>query len=397
MTREAETVMKWASLAAPILACASGSFLLAQDLSGGHGAPIPLAAIVAEAENNNSQIAAAGHAWRAAAGFSNNAPAGNSRPSTDADKHSSADAAQLEAATQRAEVQILRSNIVDRAKTIYLRLAYLYQMYDLDDRGTDDLAALIQSELSKYGQGLGAQSEALDAQLARTRLLRQTTQHHEEVGGLQAELKGLLHRDPDSPDIIPETTSPTKLKMSASELLTAAGGRNPILIEDRAIIDAESARLDSIKRGVKLDSAPGFLLRHTGTDAPDNYVLVPVGPPSSSGPSDVEIARAGERLASSRSEESEDRLRQLAEVEKQYTIAISAEILMRECKEGLIPQSRAVYESKLAAYQSDRERFGAVIQAFLGQIEFEDDYLQALLEHETALAHLEALTGEKLR
>jgi hypothetical protein len=70
---------------------------------------------------------------------------------------------------------------------------------------------------------------------------------------------------------------------------------------------------------------------------------------------------------------------------------------MRECREGLIPQSKAVYQSKLAGYQSDREKFGAVIEAFLDELKFEDDYLQALLDHETALAHLETLTGEKLR
>jgi len=70
---------------------------------------------------------------------------------------------------------------------------------------------------------------------------------------------------------------------------------------------------------------------------------------------------------------------------------------MRECREGLIPQSKAVYQSKLAGYQSDREKFSAVIEAFLDELTFEDDYLQALLDHETALAHLETLTGEKLR
>jgi len=102
-------------------------------------------------------------------------------------------------------------------------------------------------------------------------------------------------------------------------------------------------------------------------------------------------------LENSHSQASEDRLRLLAEVQKQYVVVASSDELMRECKQGLIPQSKAVYQSKLAGYQSDRERFSAVIEALLDEINFENDYLQALLDHETALAHLETLTREKLR
>jgi hypothetical protein len=43
------------------------------------------------------------------------------------------------------------------------------------------------------------------------------------------------------------------------------------------------------------------------------------------------------------------------------------------------------------------EKFSAVIEAFQDEINYESEYLQALLEHETALAHLETLTGEQLR
>jgi len=357
---------------------------------GGHSGPTPLADLLIEAENNNTEIAAAEHTWRAAELRSQPAagtPAAN--PS-----ESPAATSELEAATQRAQIDTLRAGIADRVKTIYLRLAYLFQMYDLDERGEDDLSALIQTQLSKYGRGLGSQSDVIEAQIERTKILRETTLHHEEVGGLEAELKGLLHREPDSPEIVPEPTTLSKLNQSVSELLAAAGKQNPTLIADRAIIDAESSRLDSIKHGVEPDSTIGFMLRHTGVDDPDNYLLVAH---TSAAPSGSEAGQAAEILYSSRSEQSEDRLRQLAEVERQYTFVISSEELMRECKDGLIPQSKALYDSKLAAYQTAQEKFGAVIQAFLNELTFEDDYLQAILEHETSLAHLETLTGEKLR
>jgi outer membrane protein TolC len=375
-------------LLSSVLALAAGPFLYAQ--ASGHGGPTPLADLVIEAENNNTEIVAAEHTWRAAELLArldaeNPAAKPNQIPST---------TAQLEAATQRAQIDTLRAAIADRVKTIYLRLAYLFNMYDLEERGEDDLSALIQTRLSTYGRGLVSQSEVIEAQIERTKLLREITLEHEEVGGLQAELKGLLHREPDSPEIVPELTTLTRLNKSVSELLTAAGKQNPTLIADRAIIDAESSRLDSIKHGVEPDSAVGFMLRHTGVDDPDNYVLV--AHPAEA-PKESEAGQAEEILDSSRSEESEDRLRQLAEVERQYTFVISSEDLIRESKDGLIPQSKALYESKLAAYQTGQERFGAVIEALLNELSFEDQYLQDILEHETSLAHLETLTGEKLR
>jgi outer membrane protein TolC len=270
-------------------------------------------------------------------------------------------------------------------------------MYDIDDRGSADLAALIQNEVSKYGLGMGSQAEVLEAQLERTKLLRETTLQHEEVGGLQANLKALLHRLPDSPDIIPESFAVTPLKRAASDLFLKTAAQNPTLVADSRMIEAQSAQLDAAKADTDSEFNLGYTFPQTGEGYRDGYVLtfnrqLPRGPGE-----DDRIAAAIERVETSHSQASEDRLLRLAEVQKQYVIVTSSDELMRECREGLIPQSKAVYQSKLAGYQSDREKFSAVIEAFLDELTFEDDYLQALLDHETALAHLETLTGEKLR
>jgi hypothetical protein len=270
-------------------------------------------------------------------------------------------------------------------------------MYDLDDRGAADLAALIQNEVSKYSLGMGSQAEVLQAQLERTKLLRETTLQHEEVGGLQATLKALLHRPADSPDIIPETVLATPLKRAASDLFLKAAKQNATLTADNRTIEAQSAQLDAAKADTDSDFSLGYTFPQTGENYRDGYVLIFNMQRAQGGGADARVGAAIERLESSRSQASEDQLRQLAEVQKQYVVVTNSDELMKECKEGLIPQSKAVYQSKLAGYQSDREKFSAVIQAFLEEIAFEDDYLQALLDHETALAHLETLTGEKLR
>jgi hypothetical protein len=77
--------------------------------------------------------------------------------------------------------------------------------------------------------------------------------------------------------------------------------------------------------------------------------------------------------------------------------ATSDEELLKEYREGLIPQSDAAYRSTLSAYSSNREQFIHVLTYFTDVLSLKLEYAQTLVDHETALAHLETLTGATLR
>ena len=71
--------------------------------------------------------------------------------------------------------------------------------------------------------------------------------------------------------------------------------------------------------------------------------------------------------------------------------------LLKEYREGLIPQSDAAYRATLSAYSSNREQFTHVLTYFTDVLSLKLEYAQTLVDHETALAHLETLTGATLR
>lgn len=88
---------------------------------------------------------------------------------------------------------------------------------------------------------------------------------------------------------------------------------------------------------------------------------------------------------------------QLAATQQQYVQAASDAELLKEYREGLIPQSDAAYRATLNAYASNREQFTHVLSYFTELLNLKIEFAKTLANHEMALAHLESLTGATLR
>ena len=111
----------------------------------------------------------------------------------------------------------------------------------------------------------------------------------------------------------------------------------------------------------------------------------------------AEIAEATEKRSEAQQTLSVHLQQQLADVQQEYVKATSDEELLKEYREGLIPQSDAAYRATLSAHSSNREQFIHVLSYFTDVLGLRLEYAQTLVDHETALAHLETLTGATLR
>jgi len=54
-------------------------------------------------------------------------------------------------------------------------------------------------------------------------------------------------------------------------------------------------------------------------------------------------------------------------------------------------------QAGMAAYQSNRQDFQALLASFLDVLKVDEEYWQMLAEHEAAVAQLEEVTGLSLR
>src|SRR5262249_21505694 len=89
--------------------------------------------------------------------------------------------------------------------------------------------------------------------------------------------------------------------------------------------------------------------------------------------------------------------RVLSEIKQQAVFVRASEERLKIYSDGLIPQSDATFRSGMAAYQSGRQDFASLLSSFLDVLNANLEYRHELVEHESALARLERLTGVTLR
>src|SRR5262249_48645669 len=141
----------------------------------------------------------------------------------------------------------------------------------------------------------------------------------------QAQLKRILHRTQDSPDIVAESQRSTALTFTAAELLAKVAGGNPNLQESAAAIEKTKAAVELARREFKPDFQIPYMYENTDRQFRDYYILsfsmnLPRRKPR-------EAALAQAQINVERSELEKDAQLQgvLAEVQKQYVTAKAAE------------------------------------------------------------------------
>jgi cobalt-zinc-cadmium efflux system outer membrane protein len=305
--------------------------------------------------------------------------------------------AEREADTQQAMVEVTKTNVADSVKADYIQLAYMQQTLEILRKDEAILGQLIQDATLHYAVGHGMQQDVLQAQVERTKIVRDITMHHQQQGLTEAHLKGLLHRDQGSPDIVTEFLVDSPIQFSSAQLLDQIRQHNPQLLADAGSVRKQDAQLASAKRDGKPDFGVSYMYQQTDRKYRDYYMLTFQVKLPRKGRVHAEVAEASEMLAQSKDALDAELQRQLADAQQQYVRASSDEDLLKEYREGLIPQSEAVYRATLSAYAANREQFPHLLLYFTDLLNLNLEVAKTLADHETALASLESLTGATLR
>lgn len=308
-----------------------------------------------------------------------------------------AQVANQEAEARRFQVDSARRTVVDQLKAAYFRLAYVQETLGILQRNDEVLRDVQKITESRYSVGQGNQQEVLKAQLQHTKILQEITMNRREIGQMQAQLKQLLNRSQDSPDIQTMPLALRPIPFTASQLMELAKQQNPDIQAQQQMVKQSDSQVELSRKEFKPDFNVGYMYQHTNGDTRDYYMATFGINLPNRGRRKAELAQAeATREQAKRMLEAEQQ-RRLAEVQDQFVVAQTSAEQLKIYREGLIPQSEATFRSAQAAYQSGKQDFETMLNSFLDVLSMQIEYQRELADHETALARLEALTGVDVR
>jgi cobalt-zinc-cadmium efflux system outer membrane protein len=304
----------------------------------------------------------------------------------------------VEVAKQKAEAVGLA--VRSRLKDDYFRIAFLGKQNTILGSDRELLQQMEQAAEIKYRSGTGNQQEVLQAQLERTKLLREITGNQLEAGKIQAELKQLLGRSQSSPDLVTEDTSESPVQHTFEELLSAAQANNPQISSAQKMVEKQDVAIQIAQKDFYPDFNAQFMWQRTDPTQYRAYYMFTVGariPLYRKRKLQPELAQAQIDKSRAQSELQAQAQEVSAMLRQQFVAAEKSGELLKIYREGLLPQAKAELQGGFAAYQSNRQDFQALLASFMDVLKLEEEYWQTLSEHEAALGQMEEITGVTLR
>src|SRR5712672_3015241 len=307
-----------------------------------------------------------------------------------------ADAARHEADSMEAQTDSVRRTVVGSLKMVYFRLAYIQQTLGVLQKSDALLTQIQEASEAHYRVGQGNQQDVLKAQLQHTKILQEIAHHHQEEGLLEAQIKQVLGRSQESADIVAETLMLRVLPYTAADLLQKAREQNPDVHSKQASIRQQETQVELAHKNFRPDFNVGYTYEHTADKFRDYYMATFGVRLPNRGRQSAALAEAVQNEERAKQELQAELDRGLSEVEQQYVLVRRSEDQLKIYTEGLIPQSEATFQAGLAAYQSNRQDFATLLSSFQDVLNSNLEYQRVLVEHESALAKLERLTGVSL-
>jgi outer membrane protein TolC len=298
------------------------------------------------------------------------------------------------------QYESVRRSILAGVKSAYFELAYLSKTLGILESDGELLQQVEKAADARYRSGMGSQHDVLQAQVERTKLLREITMHHLEVAKLQAQIKQLLSRPQSSPDIEPSELPETPLPYSFEELLSATKAQNPEISGAEKMVEKQKLQVDLAHKDFYPDFNVQYVWQRTDPTQFRAYYMLSFGvrvPIYRGRKQHPELAQAEAELNRYRSESEVQSQRVAFELRSEYETAEKTAELLKIYREGLLPQARAGFQAGIAAYQNNRQDFQPLLASFLDVLHLDEEYWKSIAERETALARLEQLTGLSLR
>lgn len=312
-------------------------------------------------------------------------------------------AAEGGAAAAAADYEATRLQLVERAKHAYFDLYLATALRDVVEKQRAFWVDYERVALARYAAGLGLQADVLKAQVERTlpdNELLELSRHEAVASG---RINVLLDRAPDSdlPPLagIPDVTVPYPLP----ELYEKALANDPgVAAAEARLATARAARsLAKTSFVPDVTAGVGYRLREEVPMDPvagEDFWSFSAGvslPIFGTVKNNRTLAEKSAAVRAAEANVADARNDLQREVEELYVALRTAEEQLALFEDGILPQAEAALRSTLAAYETGKVDFAALLQSQLTLFRYEKEYVGLQVRRHKTLASLEAAVGER--
>jgi outer membrane protein, heavy metal efflux system len=307
-----------------------------------------------------------------------------------------ASVADREAEAVRAAYEAQRRAVVQQVRETYFNLFFLGASLDLLRQTYDEFQRVVHITEAQYQVGMAQQQDVLKAQLQMTSILNEEQTTHEQLGQGQADLKAVLGREQDSPNIAIGEVKPSTFNLDDHQLRQLALTASPVLKQAQALEAKSEQSLKLAREDYIPDFDLSYMYQKTGARFPDYYVAtvgikIPLYWWRKQTPA---VEQAALEKDSSRAQAYAVALSVTSQLQNQLIAIRTMDRVINIYSDGLIPQAQAALKSALATYRVGKVDFQTLLSAEIDVLRLRQEYYRAVADHEIAIAKMEQIVGD---
>jgi outer membrane protein TolC len=305
--------------------------------------------------------------------------------------------AQKEAEAGRHAFELQQRQVVEQVRETYFNLFYLNKTLELLRQTQAELQRVAQTAEAQYHVGMSQQQDVLKAQLELTAILNELEMNRQGLGQSQANLKAILGREQDSPNIEIADVTPTELALDDRRLRELGLSNSPTLKQAQAMEERSQTALEIAKRDYIPDFSVGYTYENAGRGVRDYYMLtlgakIPLYFWRKQTPA---VQQAALEKESAHADAYSKRLSVTSELQNQAIALQTTQRMLKLYSDGLIPQAQATLASALAAYRVSKVDFQTLLSAVIDVLRLRQEYYRTLADHEIAVAKIQEIIGDQ--
>ncbi|MBX3325445.1 MAG: TolC family protein [Nitrospira sp.] len=306
--------------------------------------------------------------------------------------------AQRDAERLEQEYNATRLRLVAALKQVYYDLHFIHKSIDVVERNKALLTQFEKTAKARYSVGQAAQQDVFRAQVEISRVLDRLAVLDQQKESLHAAINRLLNRPPDGPLGTPEEVHSTLLTLPLQELNRRANEFSPALLATAKGIDRSEQAVSLARRQFYPDfDVTALGIRNDKINDNGYQIMVGIKIPLFYGTKQKQgVREAVANLESAREDFAAARQDLLFQVKDGFVQAQRAERLITILRDAIIPQATLGLQAAQAGYAVGKVDFLTLLNSLLTLQDSQLELHSEMVNHEKALARLEAVTGGPL-